>query len=320
MPRGLIYPSGGNASSPNNASAMSNGPTQVAAMNHGRPMPAIPKMANGVPGINSVPSNSQGIPHAPMQPQMQIQQRMPAQIMVENARIYQEATRLQEQQRYLATQTQHQHSPSNGQAGASTSPNMGRVNALSHHSTSLFGGIQGRSGSPSVNGGPAPSGSSASPRMTTPAQPQPLSNGTIPVISQIQNQVKARNPQASPEQISAMTTDRLSQQYRINQQAAMQAAAGNNVNAVSHNASIKATSQSQQQMLMNGVNGRPPMNPQDYAHLMRSQQSNQQNLNAGGSGINVGRTVSRSATPQIHTRHAPSQSPRPSQVQMAGTQ
>ena len=156
--------------------------------------------------------------------------------------------------------------------------------------------------------------------MTTPAQPQPLSNGTIPVISQIQNQVKARNPQASPEQISAMTTDRLSQQYRINQQAAMQAAAGNNVNAVSHNASIKATSQSQQQMLMNGVNGRPPMNPQDYAHLMRSQQSNQQNLNAGGSGINVGRTVSRSATPQIHTRHAPSQSPRPSQVQMAGTQ
>lgn len=216
MPRGPNYPpaGNGNGSSPNVASAMPNGNTQAAPMNPTRPVPGIPRMANGVQGINSVPSNSHGVPHASMQPQVPVQQRMPAQIMSDSARIYQEATRLQEQQRYLATQSQHQHPQPNGQAGNPTSPNMSRVNAMSHHNTSLFNGMQGRSGSPSVNGGPTPAGASTSPRMANPAQPQPLSNGTIPVINQIQNQVKARNPQASPEQINAMTTDTLSQ-YRM---------------------------------------------------------------------------------------------------------
>lgn len=108
-----------------------------------------------------------------------------------------------------------------------------------------------------------------------------------------------------------MLTDNL-----IEVQAAMQAAAGTaNATAASHNSGVvKGPSQSQQQVPMNGVNGRAMMNPmnhQEYAQMMRSQQSNQQSRSSSGGGINNGRTVSRSATPQTHPGHAHSQSPRP---------
>lgn len=317
MPRGPAFPLPVSV-----ASAIPNVTTQTAPMTQLRPVPAVQRISNTAQGINSVPSNHQGVPQAPMQSQMQGQHRMHPQMMSDSTRIYHEALKVSNEQRALATQAQHQHSQPQGQSGASTSPNMGRVNAVPHHNASLFSGVQGRSGSPSINGGPIPNGTSASPRMTNPSQPQPLSNGTIPVINQIQNQVKARHPQASPEQINAMTTETLGQ-YRSHHQAALQAAASNpNAAAMSHNASInglKGSSQSQQQSMMNGVNGRSMMNPQEYAQMMRSQQSNQQSRSVS-TGMHSARTMSRSATPQNHAGHAPSQSPRPSTAQMAQAQ
>ena len=323
VPRGTNYPVAVGGSSPSVAAVMPNGTSQATPMNHSRPVPAIPRMSNGTQGINSVPSNSHGLPHAPMQPLMQIPQRVPAPMAADN-RVFQEVHRVQDQQqRYIAAQNQHQHPQSGNQMGNSTSPNMNRVNAVPHHNTSLFGGIQGRSGSPSVNGGAVPSGSSTSPRMANPNQPQPLSNGTVPVINQIQNQVKRTHPDASLEQINAMTTDHLTH-YRIShptqaQAAAIHAAAGTpNAAAIAHNGNLsgaKGASQAQQQATMNG---RAVMNSQEYAQMMRSQQSSQQNR--GSSILNHARTMSRSATPQTHPGHAPSQSPRPPQAQMAGVQ
>lgn len=322
MSRGPTYPIPVSGSSPNVAPAVPNGTNQAAPMNQLRPVPAIPRMSNTIQGVNSVPSNAQ----APMQPQLGIQHRLPVSMVSDNARIIQEASRLSNEQRLLAAQGQQQQPPSNGQAGISTSPNMSRINAAPHHNTSLFGGIQFRSGSPSVSGRPPPNGSSASPIINNPSQPQPLSNGTIPVINQIQNQVKARHPQASPEQINAITTDTLSQYRMSHPQAALQAAAGNpNAAAMSHNASIngiKSSSQSQQQAMMSGVNGvnsRAMMNPQEYAQRMMSQQSGQQSRSMS-SGLQSARTMSRSATPQTHPGHAPSHSPRSSQAPMAGAQ
>ena len=317
MSRGPTYPIPASGSSPNVAPAIPNGTNQAAPMNQLRPVPAIPRMSNSIQGVNSVPSNAQ----APMQAQLGIQHRMPVS-MVSDARIIQEASRLSNEQRLLAAQSQQQQPPSNGQAGISTSPNMSRVNAIPHHNTSLFGGIQGRSGSPSVSGRPPPNGSSTSSIITNPSQPQPqaFSNGTIPVINQIQNQVKARHPQASPEQINAITTDTLSQYRMSHPQAALQAAAGNpNAAAMSHNTSIngmKSSSQSQQQAMMNGVNSRAMMNPQEYAHRMMSQQSGQQSRSMSSS-MQPARAMSRSATPQTHPGHAPSQSPRSSQAPIA---
>ena len=328
MPRGPNYPPAANGSSPNVAPAIPNGHGQAGPIGPMRPVPPIARLPNGTQVPSSLPTNSQGAPHAPMQPQMQLQQRMPPQMMSDNTRIFQEATRLQEQQRrYLAAQTQHQHPQSSGQVGNSASPpNMTHLNALNQNSASLqtnasiYGGLQGRSGSPSVNGAAAPTGSSLSPRMTNPSQPQPLSSGMVPVVNQMQNQIKARHPQASPEQVKAMTTESL-HQYRMNQ-AAMQAAAGNpNATGMpNHNGLNGLPSQSQQQSMMNGINGSPMMNNAraHYAAMVHSQQA-QQSKSSGG-GMNAPRAASRSATPQTHSGQAPSQSPRPSQAQMAGGQ
>lgn len=323
LPLGASYPPSANGSSPNVAPAIPNGHGQGSQMGQMRQMPHITRLPNGTQVPSTLPTNTHGVPHAPMQPQISIQQRMPAQMIPDNTRIMQEAARLQEQQRrYLAAQTQHQHPhpQSNGQVGNPTSPpNMSHLNALNHQSNaSLYGGLQGRSGSPSMTGGTATTGSNSPPRMNNPSQPQPLSSGMVPVVNQMQNQIKARHPQASPEQVKAMTTESL-HQYRMSQ-AAMQAAAGNpNVTGLpNHNGLNGLTSQSQQQAMMNGVNASPMMTPNtaQYAALMRSQQQAQQSRNASAGGMSAPRPASRSVTPG----HAPSQSPRPSQAQMAGGQ
>ena len=323
MPLGPSYPPSANGSSPITAPAMPNGHGQAGPVGQMRPMPPVTRLPNGTQVPSTMPVNTHGVPHAPMQPQISMQQRMPTQMTPDNARIYQEATRLQEQQRrYLAAQTQHQHPhpQSNGQVGnPSSPPNISHLNALSHQSNaSLYGGLQGRAGSPSMNGGNGATGSNSSPRMNNPSQPQPLSSGIVPIVNQVQNNIKARHPQASPEQVTAMATEHLQQQLRMSQ-AAMQAAAGNpNATGIpNHNSLNGLPSQSQQQAMMNGVSGSPMMtsNTAQYAALIRSQQA-QQSRNASAGGMNAPRPASRSVTPG----HAPSQSPRPSQAQMAGGQ
>ena len=322
MPLGASHLSSTNGSSPNVAPAIPNGHGQGGQIGQMRQMPPITRLPNGSQLPGTLPTNTHGVPHAPMQPQVSMQQRMPAQMIPDNTRIIQEAARLQEQQRrYLAAQTQHQlpHPQSNGQVGNPTSPpNMSHLNALNHqNNASLYGGLQGRSGSPSINGGTGTAGSNSPPRMSNPSQPQPLSSGMVPVVNQMQNQIKARHPQASPEQVKAMTTESL-HQYHMSQ-AAMQAAAGNpNVTSIpNHNGLNGLQSQSQQQPMMNGVSASPMMtaNTAQYAAMIRSQQA-QQSRNANAGGMSAPRPASRSVTPG----HAPSQSPRPSQAQMAGGQ
>ncbi|KAL8831979.1 MAG: hypothetical protein Q9191_000541, partial [Dirinaria sp. TL-2023a] len=322
MPLGASYPSSATGSSPNVAPALPNGHGQGGQMGQMRQMPSITRLPNGAQVPSTLPTTTHGVPHAPMQPQISVQQRIPAQMIPDSQRIIQEAARLQDQQRrYLAAQTQHQHPhpQSNGQVGNPTSPpNMSHLNALNHHNNaSLYGGLQGRSGSPAINGGTGTAGSNSPPRINNPSQPQPLSSGMVPVVNQMQNQIKARHPQASPEQVKAMTTESL-HQYHISQ-AAMQAAAGNPnvIGLPSHNGLNGLSSQSQQQAMMNGVNASPMMTPNtaQYAALMRSQQA-QQSRNASAGGMSAPRPASRSVTPG----HAPSQSPRPSQAQMAGGQ
>ena len=109
---------------------------------------------------------------------------------------------------------------------------MGRTDL---ENTRELASLHGRS-SPSINGVPPPSGSSSSPRMT---QPQALSSGMTPAVNQLSSQFKARHPQASPEQITRMTTDQLYKMSNDARQQAMQAAAGtSNVAAASANANM----------------------------------------------------------------------------------
>lgn len=276
-----------------------------------------------------LPPNAHGVPHAPMQPnaqaQMQMHQRM-APTVAHDTRVLQEVSRVQAQQQAFQQQVRQQgHPQPNGHAG---SPNMQNPSLLSQNPASMLASVQGHS-SPSTNGVPPPAGSSTSPRMT---QPQALSSGVTPAINHITSQVKARHPQASPEQITRMTTDQLYQMSEARRNA-MQAAAGNaNLNAVANNSNIglQAHSPMQQAALMANA-GSPILNSAHYAQIMRSQQASQQRgantgggqgmngNNVNGNGINgngmngAARNGSRSATPMIQRTGSAQGGTRPSQ-------
>lgn len=236
--------------------------------------------------------------------------------------VIQQVNRVQAEQAYIQQQLQQRRPQSNGSA---SSPHMQNPNLLSPNNPALLASMQGRS-SPSINGVPPPVGSSSSPRMT---QPQALSSGMTPAVNQISSQFKARHPQASPEQITRMTTDQL---YKMSnearQQAAMQAAAGNsNSIAVANNANlglqVPNTMQQQQQAAIM-ANGGGAMfnvgNSQQYAQLMRQQQQSQQR---GGSAGGQGMNGSRSSTPMNGNPQGgarPSQSPSARPVGLAGGQ
>lgn len=304
-----------NGSSPNMAVANSHGQIRGSGADSSRSVPQIPRLMSGQ--TNGVlPTNSHSVPHAPMQPNMQVQmqQRVPA---MAPDRMIHEASRLREQQAYVRQQQQQQHAQPNGLSG---SPPLPHPNMLSQNNSAMLASLQGRS-SPSLNGAPPPLGSSSSPRMT---QPQALSSGLTPAVNQISSQFKARHPQASPEQITRMTTDQLYKMSNEARQQAMQAAAGNsNAAAVAVNANmgLQVPSSMQQQATMMPNGGGGPMfnvgnSQQQYAQLMRQQQQSQQRgAGTGGQGMNTGsRTGSAQGVPR------PSQSPSSRQVGLAGGQ
>ena len=310
-----------NGSSPNMAAANPHGQIRGGGSDSSRPVPQIPRLNGQTNGV--LPMNSHSVPHAPMQPNMQVQMQQRAPPMAPDRMIH-EASRLREQQAYVRQQQQQQHAQSNGLSG---SPPLQHPNMLSQNNSAMLASLQGRS-SPSVNGAPPPLGSSSSPRMT---QPQALSSGMTPAVNQISSQVKARHPQASPEQITRMTNDQLYKMSNEARQQAMQAAAGNsNAAAVVANANIglQVPSSMQQQAAMMANGGGGPMfnigNSQQYAQLMRQQQQSQQR--GAGAGAQSMNNASRSATPMVQRTGSaqgvprPSQSPSSRQVGLAGGQ
>ncbi|KAL9021648.1 MAG: hypothetical protein Q9185_001183 [Variospora sp. 1 TL-2023] len=313
-----------------------NGPTnplpngQVQQSMHGQPrLPQMPRPTNGIPSSSQFPTNQAGIPHAPMQPaQMPGPARLPPQMGSDNMRVFQEAGRVQaEQQRFLQQQRQQQHPHMNGQL----SPSLANANYVPPHASTAHASFQRRSGSPSVNGGPAPTNPSSSPpRMANPAPPQALSSGMTPTINQIHSQIRARNPNLPQEQISQMATDKLKQYHaHSHAHAAMQAAAGSNVTAVAMNSNAMGNLQppSQQQPPTAIMNSSPLANTPQYAQMIRSQQQQQQqqqlqhaqNRNSGTPFSSGQRPSSRGNTPQLHRTPSaqglhPSPSPVPSKV------
>ena len=289
--------------------------------------PAPPQVHRPMNGQQNgvLPANSQGVPHAPMQPPMQMQmgQRLPPQM---GQNMLYAATQVQaEQQAQLQRQRQIQHSQMTGQAG---SPNMQNLNPLAQNNPNTLNSMDGRS-SPAVNGAQQPPGNSASPSLT---QPQTLSSGLTPAVNQIHNQIKARNPLASPEQLRSATTEhlfRMSQQHAAHQ--AMQMATGNgNASAANANGNVSAIgmpSPMQQQAMMASA-GSPMLNPQQYNQLMLEQQRKQSSQRSGSVGSNAQMINggSRGATPLNQSGvSAPagrglSQSPRQGQVGVAGGQ
>lgn len=332
------HPSGASLAQPNRNAiqALPNGNGPASLLPNGQiqqniaSQPRLPQMSrpsNGVQTNGMFPTNQQGIPHAPMQPAPMLgPARLPPQMASDNQRVFQEVSRVQaEQQRFLQQQQQRQqqqqhHTQMNGQ----TSPNLSNSNFLPPNGSSSHATFQRQSGSPSANGAPTPNGSSSSPRLTNPSQPQALSSGMMPTINQIMSQLRVRNPNATHEQISQMATDRL-KQYHSHAHAAMQAAAGNSVNAAMNGHPIgNLTGSSQQQPAAAAamMNANPLTTTQQYTQMIRNQQQHQQNRSSSTPHSGQ-QPSSRGATPQIHRTPSaqgshPSPNLVPSQAQVAG--
>ncbi|MCJ1245119.1 chromatin modification- protein VID21 [Trapelia coarctata] len=315
MPQQMRNPVPGpsNGTSPHLASSL---PANGVPAGHGpsRSIPSVNGMLpNGAPTVNGQNGLRGGnIPQAPMQSHAQGQQRMP-----HDMRIMMEASRLQaEQQQYLQAQRQQRYPSSNGANGHSSSPQAAAMNNTAQPSAAMLASLQAANGklSPTANGISGPPRLSSSPQLANAVQARQLSSGVVPLVSQIATQLKAAHPNASDEQLRQMATERMTQQLRSQtSQAAMHAAAGNNL----------PTNGMGAQLPQPGMGfGNTMLNPQIYAQYMHSQQSSQQNR-GGVNGINGVRPSSRGNTPQMRngsSQAGTSQSPRPPQAQMAGTQ
>lgn len=300
-----------NGTSPHLASSL---PANGVPSGHGpnRAAPSVNGMLpNGAPNVNGQGGMRGGtIPQAPMLSHAPGQQRMSQEMraMIDASRA------AAEQQQYLRAQQRYQSS--NGANGHSSSPQSAAMNNTAQSNTAMLASLQAANGklSPTANGVSGPPRLSSAPQLANAVHARQLSSGVVPLVSQIATQLKAVHPNASDEQLRQMAADRMTQQLRSQtSQAAMHAAAGNSL----------ATNGMGAQLPQPGMPfGSTMLNPQMYAQYMHSQQSSQQ-TRAGVNGLNGVRPSSRGNTPQMRnggSQAGTSQSPRPPQAQMAGTQ
>jgi chromatin modification-related protein VID21 len=331
--------------------AVANGMPQNANLNHGNVMP-MQGLPNGRPMGSPLPPNAMGVKMVPqqgMQQQMAGRPGIPIQGSPDNARVIREASRLQEQQRLLQSRQQQGqpvqqpgqqqfHSPQQfGQQGThSPSVSVQGMNGNQGNATSaaILAAMQAASGttSPSFHNSTVQGVPSASPRM---AQPNHLSSGVVPTITNIQNQIQRSHPNLSPEQVAKLATDRLhvyQQQQQRMTQAAMNAAVGSAGGAIQSNFQIPQDSNFQGSPQPGGNVGMQNSQQTQFSPMMRVAQPNQQNrVPVGSSPLMNGSVLpqqSRSATPQTQRSGSGQQaaavpgtnkSPHPPAAQMASS-
>lgn len=317
---------------------MPNGMPPGVGVNQARP--ASMQGVTGGPAVNGpMPANGMAMK---MMPQSGMQQApgarpgMPMQASPDNARVIREANRLQEQQRMLQSRQQQQVQPQQAQqafhnqqqfgAQGSHSPNlnMANVNGAANN-PGMVAALQAGGGMQSPSFHNAQGVSTPSPRM---GQPNPLSSGVVPTISNIQSQIQRNNPSMTPEQVNKLATDRLHQyQQQRMSQVAMNAAAGN-IGAMQNNFQGPHDGNFQQPS-QHGMNGGVQMHQtQGYSPMMRVSQNGQQNRVGAGNSPAMNGAVpqqSRSSTPQTQRggnaqagpKGGSNKSPHPPQAQIA---
>ncbi|KAE8551678.1 hypothetical protein EYB25_005568 [Talaromyces marneffei] len=303
--------------------AVVNGIPPNANMNHANvvPMQGLP---NGRPMSSPMPPNAMSVKMVPQQglpQQMAGRPGIPIQNSPDNARVIREASRLQEQQRLLQSrQQQGQPMPQAGQQQFQSPQQFAQQ--------AMLAAMQAASGmgspSPYNNAQGVPT---ASPRM---GQPNHLSSGVVPTITNIQNQIQRTHPNLSPEQVAKLATERLhvyQQQQQRMTQAAMNAAVGN-AGAIPANFQMPPDPSFQGSPQPNG-NVAMQNSQAQFSPMMRVAQPNQPNRVPVASSPSMNGSVlpqqSRSATPQtqrsgsVQTGPVPgtNQSPRPPAAQMA---
>lgn len=359
-PNGL--PNGVPAGAPN---GIPNGVPQSVGINQTRPQ-VQGMQGNGGPVNGQMPPNQMTMkmmPQSGMQQNNSPRPNMPMQTSPDNARVIREANRLQEQQRILQSrQQQPQHTlqqqqpppqQQNQQQQLPQQPQPQQPQQQFHTQPQFVpqGSNSPNLNMPSVNGNPnnpammaalqagggmqsppfhntTPQGvSTPSPRM---GQPNLLSSGVVPTISNIQSQIQRSNPNMPAEQVNKLATDRLHQyQQQRMSQVAMNAAAGNLGVQPNYQVPHDGNFQTPQTGLNGGQNMQVPQ-AQGFSPMMRVPQPAQQNRVSTGNSPAMGVAVpqqSRSATPQnqrsgsAQTGAAPgaSKSPNHPQTQAMGT-
>ncbi|TAQ87857.1 hypothetical protein B7494_g3831 [Chlorociboria aeruginascens] len=266
-------PNGGPSRPPTNG-AVPNTPSgqnlTVPGQSQNRPRGPLPpqmagqaQMPNGL-RVPQMPMN--GVPQAPMGMQNQIPMPNPGVSL--NLNLVTQASQIADMQRQRIAS---QHGNSN-QSPLQNSPPRGMMQPgfLPNNMIPNYPNTNGSSTPPSNNLS-TPSGQSGSPRMNQP--PQQLSSGMIPHVTTLEAQIRARNPNASPEEIRRQLTDQLGKTVQSRQatnglaQSAMNAAAGGGIAASPTQARVPSGMEN---------------NPQLYAQMLRQQQHAQMTQNSAG--------------------------------------
>ncbi|EKG14809.1 SANT domain DNA binding protein [Macrophomina phaseolina MS6] len=306
----------------------------------GRPHPGQGMQGNmsngGMPGL------PMGIPQAQMQMNMQ-GQRPPHQAQ-DMRMAMQQRNLTQQQQQYLMQQQAQQMNRANSMSG-----HMGGTNNTSNMQNPAM--LAANMGGPKVNGTNngnmnGMQGASASPRMAapspaTPQQPQALSSGHVPQITNLTHEIQLQHPNLSQAEASRIAGDRMNQKLQQNaRQNALNAAAGAAAGGANAAAAQMSPSPYQQHAALattGGSSSPPNHNAQQQAayqqqmrqHMMQ-QQTRPPSGQQGSPTLGSVRPESRSATPQQNMQQlqqgqqgphgSPSNRPNSAQQQGSGQQ
>ncbi|OJD31109.1 myb and hsa domain protein [Diplodia corticola] len=331
---------------PNGAHAQVPGQNGQLHLNMG--MQARPHSGQGMQGSmpnGNMPGMPLGIPQAQMQMNMQ-GQRPPHQ--AQDMRMAMQQRNLsQQQQQYLLQQQAQQmnransmsgghlasaNGNGNGNSSGNNNNNNNNNNSSSSNSSSNSNSntnnnnmqnpsmLTTNMGTPKVNGASngnvnGMQGASASPRITAPnsaapQQPQALSSGHVPQITNLTHEIQLQHPNLSQAEASRIAGDRMNQKLQQNaRQNALNAASGAASGGANAGAQLSPSPYQQHASLATtgGSSSPPNHTPQQQAayqqqmrqHLMQQQQQARTPSGQQGSpNLGTVRPESRSATPQ----------------------
>ncbi|KAK7734476.1 hypothetical protein SLS57_000172 [Botryosphaeria dothidea] len=311
MPAGLAQQRNGTPNSAHNQVPGQNGQLHPNMGMQGRPHPGQGMQGNMPNG--GMPGMPMGIPQAQMQMNMQ-GQRPPHQAQ-DMRMAMQQRNLTQQQQQYLLQQQAQQMNRANSMSGG----HMGGTNNTSNSmqnpailAANMNGPKVNGTNNGNVNG---MQGASASPRMTAPnsaapQQPQALSSGHVPQITNLTHEIQLQHPNLSQAEASRIAGDRMNQKLQQNaRQNALNAASGAAAGGANAAAAQMSPSPYQQHasLASTGGSSSPPNHtPQQQAtyqqqmrqHMMQQQQVRTPSGQQGSPNLGSVRPESRSATPQ----------------------
>jgi chromatin modification-related protein VID21 len=280
---------------------MSANPNMGARQQHPGQQAMAANFPNG--NLSGMPMNASGVPQAQMQATMQNNQRMPPpdQVRMAMQRAQYPATnqhhfQMQQQQLNMSSNLGANMNMANGLPNANMMASMANP-GMSGNMNASMNGTPNTAGSPRMN--------QVNAQMQSPARP--LSSGHMPHLLQIQNSLKALNPDWTTEQVQKTASDQLSRHLAKQRAQALGAATG-----AASGMTPSPQIGNNVYLQSGGMQATPPPNSvQTYQNQLLQQQRmlSQQRQQQAPSPAMSARPMSRSATPQNPQQQQGMQSP-----------